>query len=375
MNNNITPVTTSSVGLMSTIVYIFIVAAIIFFLLTYITQSHIRDDFANTTEKEPIILRVASDYRTLRFISADSYDKHIYTYFKRHIYPCTQITTDSYIQSLAQLQSNTADIAFINEYHLLQHTIKTTAYPLTLPMALGIGYYEYVFIISSNESKTTLADISNTDKWGVTKDDYPFLTAITKSSNLPPVVPILYKSNTELFTAFTSSAITVMFIVTHQKNEELITLSKSYPLTFITFDSTVTSKLIETSRPISVDLHSFYRQIGNNKKQSAAYRTLALRTVLTVNASVPNSAVSYLIQNYIAELTNMRDTLNLQLYNKKLNNFMAHDFKYSELISMHPSIPLHPAAIAIYKLEQLIYHSNDTIQLQLQPQLQSTLTC
>jgi TRAP-type uncharacterized transport system substrate-binding protein len=325
------------------------------------------------TSDPAVVQRNADEYPILRFSLFDSntYDVELYQYFRHKIYPCESVSTASNMQTLLQFQRNECDIAFVSEEQALRyHTGDcrlfnkewSDAFPGVARQpncsAIGIAYYEYMYVITRNNNKKNVLDDVIKDRIGICGDDYYYFTKLLSMldfeiSNLR--LTMTTQTN-ELIQKFNNNEIDVIFVVSHPKNRDLLDLSRNQQIKFIKYvNDEIRMKqhqYLASAIIITEDLNRFYRY-GNIFKNSA-YEVISIRTVLMVRNGIITKAIEFLVRNYIASLIKMRESIDRKNYSRQLNNFNIRDFNYEELVSMNVGIPLNPIANAIYKEEGLV---------------------
>ena len=142
-----------------------------------------------------------------------------------------------------------------------------------------------------------------------------------------------------------------------------------------TFNNII-KKYFQCITPRTVDLNKFHKS-GNLYSYLETYST---RMILIVRNDIPKARVEYITRNYVDNLNKMRDGIDRQQFQVKLdnsasninksksdknefqlqlNNFSSLEFNYDEIISFNSSIPLAEGAKEIYKKEGLIYYEDD----------------
>ena len=114
-------------------------------------------------------------------------------------------------------------------------------------------------------------------------------------------------------------------------------------------------KYFQHISPRAVDLNKFYKS-GNKYSYLDTYSS---RMILVIRNDIPKERVKYITRNYIDNLEKMRNTIDKEEFNRKINNFSSLEFTYEELISFDNEIPLADGAKMIYKEEGLIYYEED----------------
>ena len=325
------------------------------------------------TSEPSVVKRNASDYPILRFSLFDSntYDVELYQYFHHNIYPCESVSTASNMQTLLQFQRNECDLAFVSEEQAMRyHTGDCRLFNKQWSdafngvdrqpncSAIGIAYYEYMYIITRNNNKKNVLDDVIADRIGICGDDYYYFSKLLSMTgySIEDLKLVMTTQTNELITKFANNELDVIFVVSHPKNRDILELSRKQQIKFIKY---VTDDLREklhkylaTAIIITEDLNRFYRY-GNIFVKSA-YETIAIRTVLMVRNEIIPRAIDFLTRNYIASLIKMREAIDRKNYDRQLNNFDIRDFNYDELVSMNAGIPLHSVTNAIYKEEGLV---------------------
>ena len=116
--------------------------------------------------------------------------------------------------------------------------------------------------------------------------------------------------------------------------------------------NTIIKKYFQYITPRSVDLNKFHKS-GNLYSYLETYTT---RMILVIRNDIPKEHIKYITQNYITNLTQMRDTIDKEQFQEQINNFSSLEFNYNELISFDNKIQLADGAKDIYKNEGLIYY-------------------
>ena len=114
-------------------------------------------------------------------------------------------------------------------------------------------------------------------------------------------------------------------------------------------------KYFQHISPRAVDLNKFYKN-GNRYSYLDTYSS---RMILVIRNDIPKERVEYITRNYVNNLEKMRNTIDKEEFDKKINNFSSLEFTYEELISFDNVIPLADGAKTIYKEEGLIYYEED----------------
>ena len=114
-------------------------------------------------------------------------------------------------------------------------------------------------------------------------------------------------------------------------------------------------KYFQHISPRAVDLNKFYK----SENKYSYLDTYSTRMILVIRNDIPKERVKYITRNYIDNLEKMRNTIDKEEFNRKINNFSSLEFTYEELISFDNEIPLADGAKMIYKEEGLIYYEED----------------
>jgi hypothetical protein len=77
------------------------------------------------------------------------------------------------------------------------------------------------------------------------------------------------------------------------------------------------------------------------------------------NNGISNDKIEYLTRNYINNLEKMRNKIDIDNFDIKLNNFSSLEFNYEELVSFDKVIPLADGARKVYKDEGLVYYEEE----------------
>ena len=108
-------------------------------------------------------------------------------------------------------------------------------------------------------------------------------------------------------------------------------------------------------KPRAVDLNKFHK----SENKYSYLDTYSSRMILVVRNDIPKERVEYITQNYINNLEKMRNTIDIEEFNTKIDNFSSREFTYQELVSFDNTIPLADGSRTIYKKEGLIYTEDD----------------
>jgi hypothetical protein len=114
-------------------------------------------------------------------------------------------------------------------------------------------------------------------------------------------------------------------------------------------------KYFQHISPRAVDLNKFYK----NSNRYSYLDTYTSRMILVIRNDIPKEKVEYITRNYVNNLEKMRNTIDKEEFDKKINNFSSLEFTYDELISFDNVIPLAGGAKTIYKEEGMIYYEED----------------
>ena len=114
-------------------------------------------------------------------------------------------------------------------------------------------------------------------------------------------------------------------------------------------------KYFQHISPRAVDLNKFYK----SSNRYSYLDTYSSRMILVIRNDIPKEKVEYITRNYVNNLEKMRNTIDKEEFDKKINNFSSLEFTYNELISFDNEIPLADGARTIYKEEGLIYYEED----------------
>lgn len=324
-----------------------------------------------------IIKRNVNNYPILQFsvFQSNSYDIDLYQYFRHKIYPCNYISTSSNMETLLQFQNHECAIAFVSEEQVMRYHSRTCRlfnnqwneiYP-TYNMtpncsAIGVAYYEYMYIITRNNDKKTILNDVIGERIGICNDDMYYFTKLLSMLDIDIAnLNIIYSIQTnELINKFRNNELDVIFLVSHPKNRDLLDLSHNQQIKFIKYiTNDIHIKLhqyLATGRIVIEDLNHFYRY-GNIFSKSA-YEAISIRTILMIRNDIIRSSIEYLVKNYISSLIQMRESIDKKNFQRQLNNFDMRDFNYDELVSFNQNIPLNKIANEIYKEEGLIKYEN-----------------
>jgi TRAP-type uncharacterized transport system substrate-binding protein len=127
--------------------------------------------------------------------------------------------------------------------------------------------------------------------------------------------------------------------------------------------NTLIKKYFQHITPRTVDLNKFHKS-GN----SYSYlETFSSRMILVIRKGknngiingISNDKIEYLTRNYIDNLEKMRNKIDIDNFDIKLNNFSSLEFNYEELVSFDKVIPLADGARKVYKDEGLVYYEEE----------------
>ena len=119
--------------------------------------------------------------------------------------------------------------------------------------------------------------------------------------------------------------------------------------------NSIIKKYFKHISPRAVDLNKFYK----NENKYSYLDTYSTRMILVIRNDIPKERVEYITRNYINNLEKMRNDIDIEEFNTKINNFSSLEFNYEELVSFDNDIPLAEGARNVYKKEGLIYYSED----------------
>ena len=114
-------------------------------------------------------------------------------------------------------------------------------------------------------------------------------------------------------------------------------------------------KYFQHIKPRAVDLNKFHK----SENKYSYLDTYSTRMILVVRNDIPKERVEYITQNYINNLEKMRNTIDIEEFNNKIDNFSSREFTYQELVSFDSEIPIADGSRTIYKKEGLIYTEDD----------------
>ena len=114
-------------------------------------------------------------------------------------------------------------------------------------------------------------------------------------------------------------------------------------------------KYFQHIKPRAIDLNKFHK----SENKYTYLDTYSTRMILVIRNDIPKERVEYITQNYINNLEKMRNTIDMEEFNTKIDNFSSREFTYQELVSFDNTIPLADGSRTIYKKEGLIYTEDD----------------
>ena len=114
-------------------------------------------------------------------------------------------------------------------------------------------------------------------------------------------------------------------------------------------------KYFQHIKPRAIDLNKFHK----SENKYTYLDTYSTRMILVIRNDIPKERVEYITQNYINNLEKMRNTIDMEEFNTKINNFSSREFTYQELVSFDSEIPIADGSRTIYKKEGLIYTEDD----------------
>jgi TRAP-type uncharacterized transport system substrate-binding protein len=366
----------------------------------------------------------------------DGYDDLVGKYMRKHIYPTVPVQVTTNIEAIYKFINGDIDMAFINEELLSRYYKRDCKYltnllansfdlkgdlddpkildrlypPLNIE-AIGVGYYEDVFLIVNNFSNIIeYLDIEN-KKIGVLADSYYYYIKICNAYGLDPDKNSTIEQSMEnLIKEFKADTYDAIFVVTHPKNKQLVQLSQDKKVRYIHIQKRAkidvrnnlenittlqqgnnseiqppppdinrqaiyskavmadlkTENIRENFNKIirkyfkhliarTVDLNKFHRS-GNMYTYLDTYAT---RMILVIRKEIPMQRVEFITRNYIDHLEKMRNFIDKKEFNTELNNFSSHEFKYEELVSFDQMIPMSAGARKVYKDEGLVYYEDE----------------
>jgi len=283
---------------------------------------------------------------------------------------------------------------------------------------LGVGYHQDFYLIINNYSNIIeFSDITTNKSIGVLEDSYYLFIKLLAAYNIDifQVNKNIYRDvNIEdLLDNFAMDKYDCIFLVVHPKNQQLIKMTENIKCRYIhiqkrsdinsrtningliknderqgsgtnailpvppdvnkqaiyadsllkdlktenireTFND-IMKKYFQHIYPRAVDLNKFHKS-GNIYSYLDTYST---RMILVIRDDMPEDRIKYITGNYINELQRIRDIIDREQFNPKLNNFSSLEFNYDELISFDPVIPLAKGAKNKYETEGLITYGDD----------------
>jgi hypothetical protein len=287
-------------------------------------------------------------------------------------------------------------------------------YPNINFSAIGVGYYTDFFLIVNNYSNILhFEDIQTTNKIiGIPEDSYYLFMKIIAAYDMDitklNIVRIVELE--ELLENFKINKYDALFIITHPKNTQILKLSKEVKCRYIhiqkrksietrnnlqllykeqqgtnntteiqgppdinrqmiysktllddlqtenitnTFNDMIT-KYFQKVVPKIVDLNQFHKS-GNMYSYLETYTS---RTILIIRNDIAKKQTKYLTQNYINELTRMKEHIDREQFIPQLDNFSSKEFIYDELLSFDKVIPLSEGSREVYLDEGMIKYSS-----------------
>jgi TRAP-type uncharacterized transport system substrate-binding protein len=399
------------------------------------TNYYLRDS------NKPIILnnKISLPLLNYGYYNNGGYDDLVGGYMRKHIYPTYPIQVMSNMEAIYKFINDDLDLAFINEELLSRYyrrdckyltnllaesfnlkgkvdlddpNILDRLYPKLNIDAIGVGYYEDIYLIVNNFSNIVeYLDIKN-KKIGILADSYYYYIKICNAYGIDPLTNSTIVSTLEdLIQEFKEDKYDAIFVVVHPKNKQLVNLSQSKKVRYIhiqkraKLDSRNNLENITTLQqgnnseiqppapdinrqaiyskavmadlqtenikdsfnknirkyfkhliPRTVDLNKFHRS-GNTYTYLDTYST---RMILVIRNTIPKERVEFITRNYIDHLEKMRNFIDKKEFTTELNNFSSYEFKYEELVSFDQIIPMSLGAKEIYKEEKLIYFEDET---------------
>ena len=416
---------------------------------------------------KPIIInnKIALPLIKYCYFTNGSYEYLVGNYFRKHIYPVTQIQSISNIDALYKFINNEIDIAFISE-ELLSRYIKKdcryltrllaqsfnlsttnlnpaenelllhTIYPPLNISAIGVGFNIDFYLIVNNfspilefidikyikdYSNSKTIDTSQDKKIGILADSYYFYIKICAAYGIDITsseyinTHIVEPDLEILINKFTQNEYDAIFVVVNAKNTQLITMSKNMLVRYIhiqkkeTLDArknlsnlinftnnnqqgtnsetnipppptlntqaiysqnllndlktnnikenfnSMIKKYFRNISPLAVDLNKFHK----SENKQTYLDTFTTRMILMIRNDIPKDKVEYITRNYINNLEKMRNTIDMEEFDAKINNSSTLEFNYEELVSFDNTIPMAAGAKDVYKKEGLIYYEED----------------
>jgi len=299
---------------------------------------------------------------------------------------------------------------------------QSNLYPPINFSAIGVGFDRDFYLIVNNLSNIVeFIDIKKS-KIGILADSYYYYVKMCAAYGID-ITGELYK-NTHiivpeldiLLTSFNENKYNGIFVVLHPKNKLLLEMTKTMLVRYIhiqkkpTLDSrnnlsnlinfkennqqgtttedniqspptlnqqaiysetlmndlktvsvrenfnSLIKKYFQHITPRAVDLNKFHK----NENKYSYLDTYSTRMILVIRNDIPKERVEYITENYITNLEKMRNTIDMEEFTIKLNNFSSLEFTYQELVSFDNEIPIADGARTIYKKEGLIYTEEDS---------------
>ena len=319
---------------------------------------------------------------------------------------------------LTRLLATTFNIA---QDKLEDETILTNLYPPINFSAIGVGFDVDFYLIATNFSNIVeFIDIKD-KKIGILADSYYDYIKMCSAYDID-ITDSIYNTTQlieieleDLITNFTEKKYDAIFVVLHPKNKLILEMSKTMKLKYIhiqkkstlesrnnlsnlinfelnnqqgtpsedtvlepptlnrqeiyskalmndlktinvreNFNSLI-KKYFQHIKPRAVDLNKFHK----SENKYTYLDTYSTRMILVIRNDIPKERVEYITQNYITNLEKMRNTIDVEEFNSKIDNFSSREFTYQELVSFDNEIPLADGARTIYKKEGLIYTEDD----------------
>jgi TRAP-type uncharacterized transport system substrate-binding protein len=223
------------------------------------TNTYLRDS------NKPIILnnKIALPVLKYAFVTSGSYENMVGKYFRKNIYPVTQLEIPSNIDAIYKFINNEIDIAFINE-ELLSRYIKRDCKYLTRILAdsfnidrtinnidsldvldrlyppinissIGVGFHiDYYLIVSNFSNIINFLDITN-KKVAVLADSYYYYVKLCAAydNNINPDNAFIEQNIDKLISMFMESQYDAIFVAVHPKNKKILKLHNDMDLRYI----------------------------------------------------------------------------------------------------------------------------------------------
>ena len=441
------------------------------------TNYYLKDeDKSNPNSITPIIVnnKISLPVINYCYFTNGSYEYLVGNYFRHHIYPITQIQSNTNIDAIYKFINNEIDIAFISEEVLSRYIKKDCRYltkllakTFDIPLdalsgiqkdqildniyppinfsAIGVGFNIDFYLIvnnfsnilefidikqfkdytkkssNSSNSSNTSNELDKLKKIGILADSYYFYIKICAAYGIDITsseyinTHIVEPTLETLISTFKNNKYDAIFVAIHPKNKQILDMSKNMLLRYIHIQKRETldarnnlSNIInfqETSQqgtntetnitppptlnqqaiysetllndlktvnikenfnslikkyfhhlsPRAVDLNKFYK----SENKYSYLDTYSTRMILVIRNDIPKKKVEYITNNYINNLEKMRNTIDIEEFKSKINNFSSLEFNYEELVSFDNDIPLSDGARNVYKKEGLIYYEED----------------